>query len=99
MSLFARYGDAVASGLVTLCGLFRPDCVVLGGGAAAYADLFLARAVGGLERTDGYVTTRDLRVSELGVTAGAIGAACLGSDGFSVDDVETTMEAQWPKSR
>lgn len=102
MSVFARYGDAVASGLVTLCGLFRPDCVVIGGGAAAYADLFLERAALGLERAEGYATTRDVRVSSLGVLAGAVGASCLGStgDGPAGDvDVETTMEAQWPRSR
>lgn len=99
MSVFARYGDALSSGLVTLCGLFRPECVVIGGGAAAYADLFLERAARGLERAEGYRTTRDLRVSELGVLAGAIGATCLGPAGPVGDDVETTMEAQWPKSR
>ncbi len=97
MSVFARYGDAVGSGLVTLSGLFRPECIVIGGGAAAYADLFLERAARAMERTEGYATTRDLRVSELGVLAGAIGAACLASD--AADDLETTMEAQWPRSR
>jgi glucokinase len=99
MSVFSRYGDGVSSGLVTLCGLFRPECVVIGGGAAAYSDLFLERATRGLERAEGYETTRDLRVSKLGVLAGAIGAACLQSAGPLGDDVETTMEAQWPRSR
>jgi predicted NBD/HSP70 family sugar kinase len=79
--------------------LFRPDCVVIGGGAATYADLFLERTVRGLERAEGYTTTRDLRVSELGVLAGAIGAACLRSAGPLGDDVETTMETKWPRSR
>lgn len=97
MSVFARYGDAVGSGLVTLCGLFRPECVVIGGGAAPYADLFLERAARAMERAEGYATTRDLRVSKLGALAGAIGAACLGPG--ARDDVETTMEAQWPRSR
>lgn len=98
-SVFARYGDAVGSGLITLCTLFRPERVVIGGGSAAYADLFLASAESAMERSERYATTRDLRVSELGVLAGAIGATCLGSAGPLDHDVDTTMEAQWPRSR
>lgn len=98
-SVFARYGDAVGAGLITLCSLFRPRRVVVGGGSSAYADLFLARAARAMKRPAGYEVTVELRASQLGVLAGAIGAACLQDAPGTVEPDETTMEAQWPRSR
>lgn len=96
VALFERYGDAVGGGLVTLCSLFRPRRVVIGGGAAAYADLFLPSTMRAIARPAPYRTTCELRVSELGALAGAIGAACLVSE--AVADVETSLEEEWPRS-
>jgi glucokinase len=75
--LFEHYGQAVGAGLAALCTVFRPDRVVIGGGASAYLDLFFGGLSAALGRNAPYETTRDIRRAELAAVAGAIGAATL----------------------
>lgn len=75
-SVFTTYGGLLGRGLCTLCGLYAPDVIVLGGSAAAYFPLFRE----GLETELGR-TSVDCRVTTalLG-ESGAIGAALVAGD-------------------
>lgn len=84
-ALFDQFGEQVGSGLATLITLFKPDRVVLGGGASRYLDLFHAGMHQRLARTGHYASTPLIRVAELGNLAGAVGAAVLGRRSLVVD--------------
>lgn len=76
-AIFDRYGRLVGSGLATLCTIFRPDRVVIGGGAAPFLDLFLVGIRAALQRKNPYETEPEIRAAGLGAVAGAVGAATL----------------------
>jgi glucokinase len=78
-ALFALYGERVGHGLATLITLFRPDCLVLGGGAAQFLDLLELGISRSLERTSGYDWSVPMVPARLGSLAGAIGAAVMAS--------------------
>jgi glucokinase len=75
--VFRSYGADVGQGVATLTTAFRPSHVVIGGGGAAYFDLFAAGTRGALARQSPYEITAELRPAELGDLAGAIGAAVM----------------------
>ncbi len=74
---FNEYGLAVGDGLATLATLFRPQKIVIGGGSAAYLDLFMDGLRLAFARDGEYRITAQVLPSELGDLAGAIGAATL----------------------
>lgn len=77
IDLFHTYGSRVGAGLVNLLTIYRPERVVLGGGAARYLPLWepgLARAV---VRNDPFKSTPPFAQAQLGALSGAIGAAII----------------------
>jgi len=88
VAAFDSYGRAVGIGLATMCTVFRPQRVVIGGGSAPHLDLFAGGIAAALERNSPYRTDAEIRAAELGAVAGAAGAALLATpDGI---DAETT---------
>jgi len=79
--VFDTYGERVGVGLATLLTIFRPDRVIIGGGAAQYADLFEHGLRRSLNRAARYTCTPALATAELGNLAGAVGAAVIGRVG------------------
>src|SRR5580700_8274575 len=75
--VFDTYGERVGAGLTTLLTIFRPDRVIIGGGAAQYADLFENGLHRSLHRAARYTCTPALATAELGNLAGAVGAAVI----------------------
>jgi len=78
--LFAGYGARVGAGLATLLTLYRPDRVVIGGGAAQYLDVFHAGMRRSLIRSSEYSCAPEFLAAEIGNVAGAVGAAVLSLD-------------------
>jgi glucokinase len=78
--LFGQYGERVGVGLATLLTLYRPDRVVIGGGAAQYLDLFQAGMRHRLTRSSEYSAAPEILAAEIGNVAGAVGAAVLSMD-------------------
>jgi glucokinase len=75
--VFSIYGERVGAGLVTLLALFRPDRVVLAGGAARFLDLFSDGLHRSLDRGPKYNPRPAVVAAELGDLSGAIGAAVM----------------------
>lgn len=75
--VFGSYGERVGAGLVTLLAVFRPDRVVLAGGAARFLDLFGPGLRRSLDRGPKYNLKPAVVVAELGDLSGAIGAAVM----------------------
>lgn len=77
---FFDYGALLGRGLIALHALYMPDRTVIGGSAAACYSLF----AGGLKASIGEAgqlqSAPRIRVSTLGDTAGALGAALLARD-------------------
>jgi len=80
--LFGEYGERVGAGLATLLTLYKPDRVVIGGGAAQYLDLFQAGMRRSLTRSREYSCAPEFLAAEIGNVAGAVGAAVLSLDTF-----------------
>lgn len=81
ISQFLTYGQYVGAGLVNLLGIYRPERVIFGGGAARYLPLWdpgLAAAIG---RKGPFDWTPHLTQARLGSLSGAIGAAILARGG------------------
>jgi glucokinase len=75
--LLHEYSLGVGSGLAALATLFRPQTFVIGGGVTPYLAALMDGIREALTRRGPYVITADVVASELGVLAGAIGAATL----------------------
>jgi glucokinase len=75
--LFDAYGERVGAGLVTLLAIFRPDRVVIAGGAARYLELFGHGLRRSLDRGPKYIPKPTMVAAELGDLSGAIGAAVM----------------------
>jgi glucokinase len=75
--VFGTYGERVGTGLVTLLAIFRPDRVVIAGGAAQFIDLFSHGLRRGLGRGPRYTPKPAVVAAELGNLSGAIGAAVM----------------------
>ena len=82
LTVWEETGDLVGSLLRILVGLFSPDIVVLGGGIAGAASLFLPQARRHLRRhlAPRIGTRVILRPARIGRFAGAVGAALLALD-------------------
>jgi glucokinase len=78
--LFGEYGERVGAGLATLLTLYKPDRVVIGGGAAQYLDVFHAGMRRSLTRSSEYSCSPEFLAAEIGNVAGAVGAAVLSLD-------------------
>jgi len=75
--VFDTYGERVGTGLVTLLAIFRPDRVVIAGGAARFIDLFSHGLRRSLDHGPKYTPKPAVVPAELGNLSGAIGAAVM----------------------
>ena len=75
--MFDTYGERVGTGLLTLLAIFRPDRVVVAGGAARFIDLFSHGLRRSLDRGPKYTPKPAVVAAELGNLSGAIGAAVM----------------------
>ena len=75
--MFDTYGERVGTGLLTLLAIFRPDRVVVAGGAARFIDLFSHGLRRSLGRGPKYTPKAAVVAAELGNLSGAIGAAVM----------------------
>ncbi|HVT52202.1 MAG TPA: ROK family protein [Dongiaceae bacterium] len=76
----ARYGAALGHGLAILHSVYMPEVTVLAGSGARYLDLYRRGLEPVLARAPGFAVDVELRITTLGDTAGAIGAALLARD-------------------
>jgi glucokinase len=76
--IFDTYGERLGTGLVTLLAIFRPDRVVIAGGAARFIDLFSHGLRHSLDHGPKYTPKPTVVAAELGDLSGAIGAAVMG---------------------
>jgi glucokinase len=82
--VFDTYGERVGSGLMTLLAIFRPDRVVVAGGAARFIDLFSHGLRRSLDRGPKYTPKPAVVAVELGNLSGAIGAAVMAREEASL---------------
>lgn len=75
--MFDTYGERVATGLLILLAIFRPDRVVIAGGAARFLDLFSHGLRRSIDRGPKYTPKPVVIAAELGNLSGAIGAAIM----------------------
>jgi len=75
--MFDTYGERIGTGLLTLLAIFRPDRVVVAGGAARFIDLFRPGLRRSLGRGPKYTPKPAVVAAELGNLSGAIGAAVM----------------------
>lgn len=80
LEAFARLAGWLGQGMADLAAVLDPGCFIIGGGVSRAADLFLedarkafARALTGA----GYRPMAEIRLAELGASAGLVGAADL----------------------
>jgi glucokinase len=76
------YAGWVAVGLVNLVNLLDPGVIILGGGVVALGDALMARVDRALERYPTVLVGRHviIKISDLGPTAGAVGAGLLATE-------------------
>ncbi|MEO3871486.1 ROK family glucokinase [Nonomuraea sp. B12E4] len=80
LASFASFADWLGQGMADLASVLDPGCFILGGGVSRAADLFLDRARGAYaERLTGrgHRPLAEIRLAELGASAGMVGAADL----------------------
>ncbi|TKK77262.1 ROK family glucokinase [Herbidospora galbida] len=80
LDAFANMADWIGQGLADLASILDPGCFILGGGVSNAADLWLDRAREAFaERLTGrgHRPVADVRLAELGASAGVVGAADL----------------------
>jgi len=77
LKLFDIYGERVGVGVSTLMTIFRPDRLVIGGGAATYLPLFAAGFERAVARNPSFAWTPPYDAGQLGTLSGAIGAAVM----------------------
>jgi glucokinase len=93
--LWREHGELLGQLLHPLCAFISPDVVVVGGGIAGAAPLFLPAAAAHLEQrlTPRLVPPPALRAARLGRFAGAIGAALLAQDAWRAAGSGTSVQA------
>jgi len=90
--VFDTYGERVGTGLVILLAIFRPDRVVIAGGAARFLDLFGHGLHRSLDRGPKYTPKPTVAAAELGNLSGAIGAAVMAREQATPSsEAHTTM--------
>jgi len=80
VAAFARVADWLGQGMADLAAILDPGCFILGGGVSRAADLFLDRARAQFEERltgRGHRPVAEVRLAELGASAGLVGAADL----------------------
>lgn len=84
LALLRRWAHAIGVGIANAINMFDPQEVVIGGGAAAAADLFLADAIAFAEPFvhPGLRGHAHVRVARFGPEAGVMGAALLAAHEF-----------------
>ncbi len=84
LALLRRWAHAIGVGIANAINMFDPQEVVIGGGAAAAADLFMADAVSFAEPFihPGLRGHANIRVARFGPEAGVMGAALLAAHEF-----------------
>ncbi|MEQ4716412.1 ROK family glucokinase [Nonomuraea sp. B19D2] len=80
LAAFASLADWLGQGMADLAGVLDPGCFIVGGGVSRAADLFIDRARQAFaERLTGrgHRPLAEIRLAELGASAGVVGAADL----------------------
>lgn len=80
LAAFAAIADWLGQGMADLAAVLDPGCFILGGGVSRAADLFLDRARATFEERltgKGHRPVAEVRLAELGASAGVVGAADL----------------------
>lgn len=80
LEAFGALADWLGQGLADLAAILDPGCFILGGGVSRAADLFLDRARETFEQRltgRGHRPVAEIRLAELGASAGVVGAADL----------------------
>ena len=75
-----NYVMYLSEGLLNICNIFRPECIVLSGGIANQGDYLLDKVKAYCKKYDyGYPNSpvTEIKVAEIGYDSGIIGAACL----------------------
>ena len=75
-----NYVKYLSEGLLNVCNIFRPDCIVLSGGIANQGDYLINKVKDYCKKFDyGYPNSpvTEIKVAEIGYDSGIIGAACL----------------------
>ena len=75
-----NYVKYLSEGLLNVCNIFRPECIVLSGGIANQGDYLLRKVKTYCEKYDyGYPNSpvTQIEIAEIGYNSGIIGAACL----------------------
>jgi glucokinase len=80
LEAFASLAEWLGQGMADLAAILDPGCFIVGGGVSRASDLFLDRARESFERRltgRGHRPFADVRLAELGASAGLVGAADL----------------------
>ncbi|MEU6997582.1 ROK family glucokinase [Nonomuraea sp. NPDC046570] len=80
LAAFAEIADWLGQGLADLVAVLDPGCFIIGGGVSRAADLFLDRTRETFARSltgRGHRPVAEIRLAELGASAGLVGAADL----------------------
>ncbi|MFI7442206.1 ROK family glucokinase [Nonomuraea indica] len=80
LEAFGALADWLGQGMADLAAILDPGCFILGGGVSRAADLFLDRARETFEQRltgRGHRPVAEIRLAELGASAGVVGAADL----------------------
>jgi glucokinase len=80
LTAFAALADWLGQGMADLAAVLDPACFILGGGVSRAADLFFDRAKAAFEERltgRGHRPVAEVRLAELGASAGLVGAADL----------------------
>ncbi|MFI6388069.1 ROK family glucokinase [Nonomuraea sp. NPDC050547] len=80
LSAFASLADWLGQGMADLAAVLDPGCFIIGGGVSRAADLFFDQAKETFARQltgRGHRPVADIRLAELGASAGVVGAADL----------------------
>lgn len=75
-----QYVEYLSEGLLNICNVFRPNCIVLSGGIANQREYLVDKVVKYCEKYEyGYpfAPKTEIKIAELGYESGIIGAACL----------------------
>ena len=75
-----NYVKYLSEGLLNICNIFRPECIVLSGGIANQGEYLINKVKAYCEKFDyGYPNSpvTEIKVAEIGYNSGIIGAACL----------------------
>ncbi|WP_188192880.1 ROK family glucokinase [Nonomuraea sp. SYSU D8015] len=80
LAAFASFADWLGQGMADLASVLDPGCFIVGGGVSRAADLFIDRAREAFAQRltgHGHRPLAEIRLAELGASAGVVGAADL----------------------